>query len=388
MRPMRSTRRVTAAVVLGLLVCLSGVNSRAQEQALVWARFEQYLDALRRQAGIPGLSGVILKDRQVVWQAGFGLADVAGNVPATPDTPFHVAGLTQALSTVLLLQCAEQGLVDLDAPLRAYVPAAADPEGAATLRQLLMHTAEPAADGGPAPFRYDLAHLAVLTPVIEGCLKVPFREALAHGLLDVAGLAASVPGHDMEDPATLAQLSLEAFDEVTRARYLEILGRLATPYAVDGAGRPTPSDYPARSLDAGGGLVTTAADLARFDVALTPWVDETEVQRWLLLSPATLQAAWTAPGSSAGTAIGPSAVPTGRQPHGLGWFVQDYQGQRVVWQFGVVPSASSSIVIKVPDRQLTLVLLANSDGLVAPFGLEAGDVTTSVFAQLFLRLFL
>ena len=46
------------------------------------------------------------------------------------------------------------------------------------------------------------------------------------------------------------------------------------------------------------------------------------------------------------------------------------------------------VVLKAPDRGLTMVLLANSDGLVAPFGLEAGDVTTSLFAKLFLRLFL
>jgi hypothetical protein len=40
----------------------------------------------------------------------------------------------------------------------------------------------------------------------------------------------------------------------------------------------------------------------------------------------------------------------------------------------------------LPNRELTLILLANSDGLSAPFALENGDVTTSLFAQTFLRL--
>jgi hypothetical protein len=40
----------------------------------------------------------------------------------------------------------------------------------------------------------------------------------------------------------------------------------------------------------------------------------------------------------------------------------------------------------VPSRDVTLILLANSDGLSAPFALENGDVTTSLYARLFLKL--
>jgi hypothetical protein len=47
----------------------------------------------------------------------------------------------------------------------------------------------------------------------------------------------------------------------------------------------------------------------------------------------------------------------------------------------------SSLIVKIPRRNLTLILLANSDGLSAPFPLANGDVTASVFAQLFLRTF-
>ena len=71
---------------------------------------------------------------------------------------------------------------------------------------------------------------------------------------------------------------------------------------------------------------------------------------------------------------------------GLGWFVQYFRGERVVWHFGYVPNAYSSLILKLPDRKLTFILLANSDGLSAPFQLQAGDVTRSVFAALFLRL--
>ena len=75
-------------------------------------------------------------------------------------------------------------------------------------------------------------------------------------------------------------------------------------------------------------------------------------------------------------------------PHGIGWFVQTYRGERIVWQFGVGRNASSSMIVSVPGRGLTLVLLANSSGLVQPFALANGDLTVSPFGRVFLALFL
>jgi len=71
---------------------------------------------------------------------------------------------------------------------------------------------------------------------------------------------------------------------------------------------------------------------------------------------------------------------------GLGWFVQSHRGQRVVWHFGSVVNAYSSLLLKLPDQKITFILLANSDGLSATFQLPAGNVTKSLFATLFLRL--
>jgi hypothetical protein len=113
-------------------------------------------------------------------------------------------------------------------------------------------------------------------------------------------------------------------------------------------------------------VVTTAFDLAMFDLEFDNG----------FLNPATrLQ-------SLAQTFANGRPLPTG-----LGWFVQAYNNDLVAWQFGVIDNGYSSLIVKVPYRGLTLILLANSDGLTAPFGLEAGDVTASIFARAFLRTF-
>jgi hypothetical protein len=58
-----------------------------------------------------------------------------------------------------------------------------------------------------------------------------------------------------------------------------------------------------------------------------------------------------------------------------------------VWQFGMSENASSSLMITLPARGLTLILMANSDGLVRLYSPTNGDVSVSPFAKLFLNLF-
>jgi CubicO group peptidase (beta-lactamase class C family) len=117
------------------------------------------------------------------------------------------------------------------------------------------------------------------------------------------------------------------------------------------------------------GLISTAHDYAQFDVAL---------RSGILMTPERLAEAWRPPIDAAGKPL----------PHGLGWFIQNYNGDPVIWQFGSASeNGSSSLVITLPARGVTLVLLANSTGLAKSLPLAKGDVTVSPFAKIFLSLF-
>ena len=75
-------------------------------------------------------------------------------------------------------------------------------------------------------------------------------------------------------------------------------------------------------------------------------------------------------------------------PTSLGWFAQSVQGQQVMWSFGQDdPEHSGALLIRLPERQLSLFVLANSNVLSDPFRLLMGDATKSPFAMSFLRLF-
>jgi len=311
---------------------------------------------LRVQAGIPGLSAAIVGDTDIVWERGLGRQDLDRLIPTQPDTPFHIDGLGQTLTATLVLQCVEQGKLSLDDPIGNYDPGSLDP--GATIRQLLAHTSP---GPGGETFSYRPERLEALRDAVRQCTGDSYRETLAN-LLDRLAMKDSVPG---PDAVSLVPPAEGIPDEATAARYSAVLARLTTSYLVFEPGQASPFQHSAATLTTASGVVSTVRDLAQFDLAL---------KQGLLLTPETLALAWSTP---AGGAQG--------LPHGLGWFVQVYNGQPVVWQFGVSES-SSAFLITLPTRSLSMILLANSDGLVKPFVLTPGDVLASPFARVFLGL--
>jgi CubicO group peptidase (beta-lactamase class C family) len=346
-------------IVLALAATAVLLQPGVAAQNLALSLFERYLEPLRVQAGIPGMAVVIVQDGQVVWEKGLGYRDLEGLHPVYPDTPFPIGELTQTMTAGLLLNCAETGETMLHEPIGKWVPAAESPS--TPLRHLITH----AAPGTTAGFRYDPARFALLARPIEVCMEEPFRRVIAREVLERAGMLDAVPGYDI---ATVAPLWDDPFDETTLTRYVSILQRLAVPYKIDRRGRAARSQLPPAVVDGAHGIIASARDLAKFDKAL----DE-----FLLTRPSLQALSWT------------NAVQNGViTPVGMGWFVQTYQNEKVVWQFGHSPDSFSSLILKVPGRKLSLIVLANSDGLSAPYSLSDGDVTKSLFARTFLGLFL
>jgi CubicO group peptidase (beta-lactamase class C family) len=353
-------RLAPTLAVLVLLLAAPEARQGRQPVLLSSSPFEAYLEPLRVQAGIPGLSAVIVHEGEVIWERGFGFQNLEARIRATSDTPYPVADLSQTVAAVLLLQCVEGRKLDLDAPVERF--GVSLPEPGVTMRHLLTHTSSVAPG---QTFRYEPERYARLTNLMEFCAPQPYRKSVSHRILEHLAMRDSVPGRDLQDRNAAPP---DLYDPAHLDRYVSVLARLAVPYRVDRRGRATRTELPVEGINAATGLVSTARDLARFDAALDTF----------LLLEDTRSMAW-----SNSTTRDQATLPTG-----LGWFVQTYQGERIVWHFGMVPNAYSSLILKIPSRRITVILLANSDGLSTPFQLHMGDVTRSLFATLFLRLFL
>lgn len=358
--------RTSIAFVAALVIATLAIAPAAGQQPTIFTPggslpvLDSYLEALRLQAGIPGMSAAVVQDGDVIWEKGYGFQNTATRERATPDTPYLVGDLSATLAATLLLQCVEQRRLGLDDPLQRF--GVTGPEPDATLRDLLTHATP---GGGRDSFLYSPDRYAHLTGLMEWCAPQPYRKSVSHRILNRLVMRDSVPGTDLADPALTLPEGLYQDEEI--ARYRSQLQRLAVPYKVTGRTRADRTELPPAAMTAAGGLVSTVRDLAKFNKSLDDFT---------LLQPETIAASWN-------PALDRSGQPT---PMGLGWFVQFYRGERVVWHFGHVPNAYSSLILKLPAKNLTFILLANSEGLSAPFQLPAGDVTRSVFATLFLKL--
>jgi CubicO group peptidase (beta-lactamase class C family) len=342
--------RVIAAFLA--LVLVQAPNALPPSRDQLFALYGRYLDALRIQAGIPGLAAAIVDSDGIAWQQAYGVQDTSRSLATRTDTPFHLDGLTQLFTATLVLRCVENGRLTLDTPMRAFVPAD-NPDAGATVGEILTHTS---GDPRDPTFLYRPARLDVLAPAVSACTGLPFRVAVA-GLLNSQAMIDSVPGPDAPlDPALIEDSE----------RYTSVLQRLALPYSVNDDRRSSLSHYTPTTLTPSAGLISTVLDFAQFDRGL---------RQGLLLRDDTLAAAWRPP-------VGRN----GSLPHGYGWFVQTYKNEPVIWQFGIDANASSSLVMTLPARDLTLVMVANSDALAKPATLALGDIIVSPFARTFFQL--
>lgn len=104
----------------------------------------QNISSLREKYGVPGLSVALFDDQGLLWSDGFGYADNNESRPATAQTVYRVGSLAKPLTALAVMQLADQGEVDIDQPLFAYLEGfstqtrftQADP---ITLRQILHH---------------------------------------------------------------------------------------------------------------------------------------------------------------------------------------------------------------------------------------------------------
>ena len=323
------------------------------------------LDRLREARDIPGLSVAVLRDQEVVLAAGLGVADLVTGRPATADTPYDAASVSKPLSAVVALKLAEEGILDLDAPMAEYsawtdfcAGFSRQPSFFArdlrcepathTLRHLLSHSA--VSEPGDA-FSYNPMLYSWASRPIMSAAGASFSDLVAEYVFEPAGMRNSARKHRaLALPPALA-------------------ARMAPPHRlVEGVAVRAP-DLPAQGDGAAGGVVTTVLDLARFDVAF----DRDE------LVPAIARTEMTTP---------TRANDGGALPYGVGWYVQTHEGRTLLWHSGWWEEAYSALYLKIPEEGLTLILLANSEGIWWGNPLAEAAVQRSEFARLFFEHFL
>ena len=359
-----SPKATASALLAGLLLAMPVLAQDASatgEPAQRITGFEQAVEAHREAIRIPGLSVAVLQDGEILTARGFGYADVDKKIPASADTLYHLASITKTFTAILVLQLVEQGKLGLDEPVSRYSPEMKDDR--VLVRHLLSHTSE----GTPGEkFSYNPERFEHLGKILVAKTGKPLRQLFVEGFLDPLSMLDSVPSHDVaDDDTTFAMLGKDNL-----VRYRANLAHFAQPYAHYGTREIVFAGYPPRDFYVSAGLLSTVLDMAKYDKAVDDHV---------LLKAETLAQAWQPVRNRAGQPL----------EFGTGWYVTDYRGERLVWHYGHWGTGFSTLYLKVPARRLTMIALANSEGLSDhPYKLGSGDVTNSVFACSFLNTFI
>jgi CubicO group peptidase (beta-lactamase class C family) len=304
----------------------------------------------------------VVSDRRILRARGFGEADGSGRA-VTPRTPFLLGSTTKTFTSLAVMQLAEAGEVDLDSPVRRYVPEfrlAGDSADQITVRQVLQHTSglPTNAEGGP-----------ILKQAVDG---TPL-EALA----EIEGKEpASPPGEQMEyvnANYVLAGLVVERASGMGYANYIEqeifdplgMSDSYAEPEAARDGGLSAGHRYFFGLTDeteatfrpatiAAGYLMSSALDLGKY---LAMYLNNgVGLNGNRILSAAGIRALLT-PGEPE-TTLGPWADGVGSR-YGLGWFVGGPWQEPSILHPGDAADSSSMLVL-LPGRDLGVVTLVNA----------------------------
>lgn len=363
-----TTTRTFRSATLVIAAAAAGVGSPLAAQGDVDAQLQAFaaeVDSLRVAHHIPGLSVAVVRDGRVVLARGYGFADLEARVPATEHTPYHIASVTKTIAGVTALRLVERGVLDLDRPMSSFANWA---EFCAEAR-----------DEGPRIFfsDYDCSPRVTLRHVLSMQMNGTAGERFYYNpisfswgsrpIMQATGRAFSdLVAEEVFAPAGMTESARQHRNLPLRA---DLAAAVARAYHADSTGAFVRSpDLEPQGDGAAGGVVSTVADLARFDLAL----DDGR-----LLSDASKAEMWR-----------PGRAPSGAVlPYGIGWFVQEVDGRRLVWHSGWWEQAYSAMYLKLPDERLTLILLANSEGLWWGNPLDQATVERSPFAAAFLRRF-
>ena len=84
-------------------------------------RVDAFIEDAMRERGVPGAAIVVVRGDRIVHMKGFGEADGRGRA-VTPQTPFRIGSSTKSFTAMAVMQLVERGKVDLQAPVRRYLP--------------------------------------------------------------------------------------------------------------------------------------------------------------------------------------------------------------------------------------------------------------------------
>lgn len=351
-------RLVRRALVVAWVCGALSLSCFAQDQHLSAEKQKQIEAAVSRfmaSTHVPGVAVAVVENGLYEWGAGFGFADLENNAPASEHTLFRLGSISKPLTAVAALQLYERGKLDLDAPVQKYCPAFPQKNGTITTREVMGHLAgirhyksnaqddletgntkhfddpiqagldffknDPLVSEPGKQFHYSTQGYTLVGCVMEGASATEYVDFMQKNVLAPAGME-----HTQVDNRFTIIPYRTRFYSKTESETVQNADFLDSSYKIPG-----------------GGWLSSAEDMARFEVAI---LSDKLIQR------STRDLMWT------------PLKPAEGKPNGyaLGWGTFNQNGVMVAGHSGGQQGCSTDFLI-APEKKLGVVVLTNMDGI-------------------------
>jgi serine beta-lactamase-like protein LACTB, mitochondrial len=356
-RSLRIFRIHSAAGLVLVASFLLDITAVAQSSHLTPEKRTQMESAISRfmaANSLPGVSVAVVENGVEEWSAGFGSADLENFVPATSHTLYRLASISKSLTATAAMLLWQQGKLDLDAPIQKYCSSFPKKDDSITTRELLGHL------GGIRHYKSDsqddpeVGNTKHFTNPIQGGIDFFKNDTLAakpgsefhystQGFTLIGCAIEGASGENYVDFVRKNVLSPAGMTHTVPDDRFAIIPFRTRFYSKDQSGAITNADFLDSSYKIpGGGWLSSADDMARFEVAM---LNDRIVDR------ATRDLMWT-----------PLKPVGGKEDsYALGWQTGNSLGVVDIGHTGGQQGTSTHFTI-VPERRAGVVVLINLDG--------------------------
>lgn len=334
----------------------------APEYAAPLAKIEEKIEARRNELGIPGLSIAIVKDDQIIYLKGLGYKDFENKIAVTPDTQFAIGSATKAFTGLSVMMSQDEGKLNLDDSPKKYLSyfKINDPEidGKITIRDLLSH--------GSGLNRTDLAWITgklsreeIIRVAGEAKPNAKFREKFQYQNVmftaagEIVAQVQKTPWEKFVETRILKPLGMTnsniSIPEMEKAKDFSF-GYEYNPDTKETIKKPF-RNFP--TMTPAGAINSSARDMANW---LRFMMNGGVVNGKRLISEAAFSELMKPQMKIA---------PNGKVNYGLGWFLQEWNGLKVVQHGGNI-DGFNALVAMVPEKKTGFVILTNVSGSPLP----------------------
>lgn len=320
--------------------------------ALVFACFasadaiDDYVALKMKEDHLPGVSIAIVRDGKIEKAQGYGFSNLELNVPATAQSVYRIASMSKQFCSASLELLKAEGKIDLEAPVKKYIPEAPASWDGVKIRHLMCHQSGIPNVTERASFVFSREYterelISFLKPLpldTKPGDKYHYSNS-GYSLLGlIVGRVAGKPLGEFVKERIFKPLGM---DDSTYFRLPNLVPNRANGYKwvkdhFENAlpTRPT-------SMDGSGAVMSTVLDLAKWDAALYGESPLTSAMKAEL---------WTANKTNDGKAT----------VYGYGWTIRNGKYGHSVSHSGNTPGFTSNI-LRLVDKKLTVIVLRNSD---------------------------